>query len=215
MWSNQWRGIAFWLEPDTVYDVRVTFTDPDGVSQSVVQGQVRTRDDTPPSSGRVIRVTPGTVQAAIDGALPGDRIQLEPGTYTNRLTVRNRPGQVNNYITLESADPNNPAVLDGQRTLDRNIEIERSSYWRISNLIVRNVGYNAGERPSNIEVHNGSNGVIIEDCVISGIGGRWRSAGILIQAGNSDNERSNLASRLPDSCWKGRWPKTALPPPPT
>jgi hypothetical protein len=60
-----------------------------------------------PAPGRRLTVAPGgdiaAVQAAVDSALPGDVIELEPGaTYTGRLYLRTKAGE--SYITITSAD---------------------------------------------------------------------------------------------------------------
>ena len=93
-YKNQWRAVIFDLQPNTEYEVRVTYTDPDGVTGSPVTATVRTRNDNPPSNGNTYYVstagsdsnpgtlgTPfGTIQHAAETAEPGDKVLIMPGT---------------------------------------------------------------------------------------------------------------------------------------
>ena len=192
-WQNQWRGIVFWLKPNTEYDVRVTYTDPDGSSGSVIE-QVRTRNDNPPSNGNTYYVstsgtatscvngaTFGSIQSAVDCTQPSDTVSIMPGTYYELVTIP-RSGTANNYITIQSNDLNNKAIINGQRTHNNNIFIDGHDYIRIRGLDLRNVRWE-GDRHGNVDLRNGADNIIIEDNVITGIGGAWRAAGILIQSG--------------------------------
>src|SRR5574337_531806 len=54
-----WTGSIFWLEPASRYEVRVTFTDPNGVQGENLVGSATTRDDHwPVASGRTLHVAP-------------------------------------------------------------------------------------------------------------------------------------------------------------
>jgi hypothetical protein len=94
---NQWRGSIIGLEPDTEYEVRVTYNDTDGVSgTNPVTGTIRTRsEDIPYGSGNVYYVAtngddsnPGTIdqpwrslQKASDTVTAGDMVYIRGGTY--------------------------------------------------------------------------------------------------------------------------------------
>ncbi|MHA2066129.1 MAG: putative Ig domain-containing protein, partial [Candidatus Thorarchaeota archaeon] len=197
-WQNQWRGIVFWLRPNTEYEVRVTYSDPDGVTgTNAVITTITTRNDNPPSNGNTYYVSTSgsdsnqgsftqpfrTIQHAADMVQAGDIVNIMPGTYYELVRVTTS-GQPNNYITFQSHDLNNKAIIDGQRSRSQNYLIDGYDYVRIRGLDLRNVPFSGG-RHGNIELRNGADDIIIEDNVITGIGGAWRAAGILVMNGDS------------------------------
>ncbi len=110
---NQSRASVLLASPCTQYDVRVTFTDPDGVSGSPVTGTIRTRCDPALGSGTTYYVSttgsdsnPGTeaapfatIQRAANAALAGNTVLVKAGTYTGGITLPNS-GTSSNYITF-------------------------------------------------------------------------------------------------------------------
>ena len=59
------RGSIFWLDANTQYEVRATFTDSDGVTgTNPVQATVTTWNDNPPSSGSSYYVSPSGSDSA-------------------------------------------------------------------------------------------------------------------------------------------------------
>ena len=198
-YPNQWRGIVFWLQPNTQYEVRVTYTDSDGISgTNQVTGTVTTRNDNPPSNGTNYYVSTSgndsnngltqptafrTIQKAANIVVAGDIVNVLPGTYQEMVTVT-RSGQVNNYITFTSSDLNNKAIIDAQRTRDSCFLINGADYIRIKGFDLRNARWE-GDRHGNVQLNNGADGVFIEDNVITGIGGAWRAGAIVILSGNS------------------------------
>ncbi len=141
IYDKEWTGSIFHLRPATAYEVRVTFTDPDGVSGEVLTGTVTTRDDKwPVGAGKTIYVAPGgtgdgskasplgTIQAAVDQAQPGDTVLVAPGVYRESLIVR-KSGKPDAYICIKG-EPG--AVLDGSDAgfLDR----EGPYRWRMATI---------------------------------------------------------------------------------
>jgi hypothetical protein len=181
-WKNQWRSIILGLQPNTDYEVRVTYTDPDGGSGSVTR-TVKTLSDNPPSNGSTYYIstsgsdsndglTPSTAFATIRHAQEivqaGDRVLLMPGTYSG--SGRNYPmtaqGTLNNYITFESADPNNRAVVSGDRL------VVSGAYIRFSELDFE--PNNALQNIVLMSCHH----VIIEDCELNVANGEdWNWGG--------------------------------------
>jgi hypothetical protein len=112
--ANEFRGFVYKTDPNTNYDVRVQFVDPDGVNgTNPVAQTVKTRDDNPQSVGRTVNVSTQTqFNNALSGALAGDTIVVASGTYS---TVNiSRSGTSTNWITVKAADLNNkPKIIGG------------------------------------------------------------------------------------------------------
>jgi putative cofactor-binding repeat protein len=127
----------------------------------------------PPQAGelptplRTVNVSPGGLQAALNNALPGDRIVLAPGTYNG------------GYLAARSGTAQNPIVVTGPRTailsgsLDKGLTIT-GSYWIFNGFRITNV-VNGGIAGS------GGNYNIYEYLEIDHI----QQAGIYIRAGSS------------------------------
>ncbi|MCP4366709.1 MAG: hypothetical protein GY797_01135 [Deltaproteobacteria bacterium] len=177
---NQARASILGLDRNSEYEVRITYTDPDGVSgTNPISGTVTTwSHDQPISSGNTYYVattgsngydgsegTPWeTLQYAVDNIAPGDTILIKSGNYIGFTT--NVSGFVNNYITIKSYDLGNPAIIASQTIL-------KSDYVHIKNL-----KFQGGLRISSAQFN------IIEDNEISIIGLQIRSGnvtGTLIQ----------------------------------
>jgi hypothetical protein len=121
--ANQWRGSLLMLQPDTSYEVRVTFADPDGVlGVNPVTATITTRDETPPSPGTTYHVAttgndanPGTaaapwstLQRAAASVLPGDTVVVEAGTYAP-VTI-SASGTASGFIYFKAADGARPVI---------------------------------------------------------------------------------------------------------
>jgi hypothetical protein len=124
---GRFAGSIFDLKPDEALEVRVTFSDPDGVTDEgrgardegtapagVLSARSRTRSDVfAAGTGRALFVGPNgddaaagsreapwaTIQRAVDAAEPGDVITILAGTYFQNTTIR-RSGKADAYITL-------------------------------------------------------------------------------------------------------------------
>ncbi|MGE0127716.1 MAG: parallel beta-helix domain-containing protein [Blastocatellales bacterium] len=94
----------------------------------------------------VWRINPGeSIQAALDRSVPGDTIEIHPGTYNETLLV-----DVDN-ITIRGLKENNQrTVLDGQNKLTDAV-ITSSHNFTIENLVVKDYVNNG------ITVHGGKN----------------------------------------------------------
>ena len=203
-WKNQWRAVIFGLQPNTEYQVRVTYTDPDGVSGSPAVATVGTRNDAPVSNGNTYYVANNgadgnlgtfdapfeTITHAIDVVVPGDTIMVMPGTYYE-VNWEARPGIIidksgteENYITIRSYDLENKAVIDGQSTLWFGFWLRNASYVRIQGFDLKNFD---GDPGGGIVIGSDSSsgplsqGCIIEDCTLADPGGSWASACILVR----------------------------------
>jgi len=113
--GDRFAGSIFGLAPATSYQVRVNFTDPDGVSPDQLTASASTRSEQRPTgSGRTMYVSTGgsngwpgtqqqpyrTIQYAVDQAGPGDVIVVTPGTYREWVHITSS-GQAGAYILLQ------------------------------------------------------------------------------------------------------------------
>ncbi len=124
--TDRFVGSAFYLPEDTSYEVRVTLTDPDGVTNGTLTASGVTRSTTvPASSGAEWHVDPtgsdsgagtaadpfATVGRGLQEAQPGDTVLVHAGVYHEEIDVP-RGGTPGMPITLAGAG-DGPAILDG------------------------------------------------------------------------------------------------------
>jgi len=203
---NQHRGSIIGLNPDTEYDVRVTYTDPDGVigGPSIVT-TIRTRNDNVPfGTGAKLYVAPNgndlnagteaspfrTIQRACEVASPGDTIIIRAGTHLDYIYPV-MSGMADNYITFQpygygTADEE-PVVLDNNNrgsTLetagdDPLVVLDGISYNRFRGLDFVN------SFRSLVMLKNFSNDNIIEDCRLLDYGYRNPDGGVNIVSGSA------------------------------
>jgi hypothetical protein len=136
--NRQYRGSIFWLKANTDYEVRVTYTDPDGVSGGPVSAIVRTREDNPPSNGKTYYVSmTGSDSAAGSLAAPwktiahaasvvtaGDTVNIISGVPAEHVDMITS-GTPNNYITFQSYTTPK-TVLDANFTIATIFQINGS-----------------------------------------------------------------------------------------
>jgi parallel beta-helix repeat protein len=125
--ATRFVGSLFWLEPGTGYDVRVTFSDPDGgllngavVSASqVTQAEIAipaastTYIASPTGSGTICSLAaPCSLTEAIGQAQAGEEVLLRGGVYYQGEIALPRSGSVDAPIVIRSY-PGETAILDG------------------------------------------------------------------------------------------------------
>ena len=145
-------GMIFGLEPDTSYDVRVTVHDPDGVIGNAVQTLTVRTMAVPPvveatTENTVAVKTAAELQTALNAALPGQVIQLAPGTYDADFIIKQRNGTLGLPITIRGA-------ADFASVIDGYFMIHDSNYIHLEGLHITNT----------------SNGVLIRDWETNGDG---------------------------------------------
>ena len=104
---GRWAGAIFWLTPDTEYEVRVAFSDPDGAEPAELTTKVRTRNDRwPVGKGDTWHVSPkgddaaagtedapfATIQKGVDSAAPGDTVLTLKSVTVVKGKPATRPG---------------------------------------------------------------------------------------------------------------------------
>ncbi len=125
--STRFVGSLFWLEPGTEYDVRVTFSDPEGgpLDGVVLTGSAATRSEinvpaasasyivSPTGSGTACTLAaPCALGEGISRAQAGDEVVLRGGVYYQGEIYLPRSGTVNAPIVIRGYE-GETAVLDG------------------------------------------------------------------------------------------------------
>jgi len=124
-------GSVIGLAGNTLYDIRVRFSDPDGVSgTNPITATVTTRPDTYRlGNGRTYYVSASTgndsavgsqahpwktVQHAADTVSAGDTVRMEPGTYYEQVSITHKSGlDYGSMISFIGDDPANKPVISG------------------------------------------------------------------------------------------------------
>lgn len=88
---------------------------------------------------RTIQATPSTYQSLIAGLLPGDRLQLAAGTYTQGLNLWNKNGQPSQCIVIEGPASGSPALFTGSDSWNL-VSLKDSSYIALRNLSLDGLG---------------------------------------------------------------------------
>ena len=124
--DTRFVGSLFWLEPDSSYEVQVTFDDADGVLHGVmVAATASTRSEivipapqdswvvSPGGSGTTCSaVAPCALAEGIDRAQPGDEVRLRDGVYLVGELELPRSGSAGAPVVLR-AWPGETPILDG------------------------------------------------------------------------------------------------------
>jgi hypothetical protein len=88
---------------------------------------------------RTIQATPSTYLSQIAGLIPGDRLQLAAGTYTQGLNLRNKNGQPSQCIVIEGPASGSPALFTGSDSWNL-VSLKDSSYIALLNLSLDGLG---------------------------------------------------------------------------
>ena len=117
---------------------------------------------------------PDNYKAKFNELGPGDVLELEPGTYTNGFYIDDVHGTPDNWVTVRSKDPSNPATIIG-RSCCNTVEIVDCSYLAIEGLKIdaQNVDVHAVSAKDG-RVHS----IRIEDCLIVNHGAHQQTVGI-------------------------------------
>jgi len=137
--GNHMATSLFGLDLASTYELKITLTDPDGVSgTNPVTSSVKTKKEYAlPKPLRVVKVsTQAQLDSALGKAKPGDEIRLAAGTYAKGIHIYGtKSGTAANPITVTSQGTAKPVI---KGTSDGGIELEGLSYYVFNNLEVHN-----------------------------------------------------------------------------
>jgi hypothetical protein len=192
---DQWRGSILGLQPNTTYEVKVTFSDPDGVTgTNPLIMNVTTRSDSfQLGSGNTYYVSKNgsdsasgtlanpwrTIQHAENSISAGDTVYIRGGTYTETISI-NVKGTANNLITFLPYSSEN-VIIDGANTSGSVITLNNADYIRFSHITVQNA------QGSLIYLNNDSSGNIIEYCLLRDYGRDQTDGGVVIARESNNN----------------------------
>ncbi len=88
---------------------------------------------------RTIQATPSNYRSLIAGLLPGDRLQLAAGTYTQGLPLHNKNGEPGQCIVIEGPASGSPALFTGSDSWNL-VSLKDSSYITLRNLSLDGLG---------------------------------------------------------------------------
>ncbi len=137
----------FNLQPNTLYQLRITVADPDGTpGSSVVNAALQTKAAfTLPAPTRIVTVGPGgnysTIQNAVNNAQPGDEIRVASGTY-GPVDLFTKNGTAQAPIVVRAANPATKPVIDGNNS-GTALDFDDSSNIIFDGFEIRNGGSNS------------------------------------------------------------------------
>jgi len=100
---------------------------------------------------RTIQANPSNYKSLLAGLLPGDRLLLAPGTYTQQLVLSGKNGQPNRCIVIEGPATGSPALFTGS-DIYNTISLKNVSY-----LVFRNLSLDGqGKAGDGVKAESGS-----------------------------------------------------------
>ena len=88
---------------------------------------------------RTIQATPSNYRSLIAGLIPGDRLLLAAGTYTQGLPLHNKHGQPGKCIVVEGPASGSPALFTGSDSWNV-VSLKDASYIAVRNLSLDGLG---------------------------------------------------------------------------
>ena len=159
-YANEARVSIVGLAENTSYDVKVTWSDPDGVVGSALISTVSTLSSLPPTGGNTITVTDNaSLSSALSTVTAGDTIHLKAGAY-GAFTI-SRSGTLGAWIVIEGETG---TTVSGAG-VNQNIAVNANF------VVVKNLTLSASDFDS-INIGSGRNNVIIEDNTLLNVSAR-------------------------------------------
>jgi hypothetical protein len=134
--EDQLAGSLFHLAPATTYEIEVSVTDPDGGdAELTLTGTTRAVPPLEPASPNPISVSDAAgLQAALDGAAPGDVIELQDGVYSGTFSIA-ASGTAEDPIVIRGASQAG-VILDGQGCEPCNVLEVYGSFVHVERLTI-------------------------------------------------------------------------------
>jgi hypothetical protein len=154
---NMLAGSVLFLDPGSVYEVKLDLSDPDGGAASQTVSIATRPIPAKPAGGRILHVVPGSgsgdgseqnpfrgIAAAQSQAVPGDTFLVHAGNYGSGVELT-KAGTAQSYIVWQGAG-------DGEATFP-GLEISASHVW-VEGLTVRDqeYGLTVSSSPQNVVV---------------------------------------------------------------
>lgn len=201
LYQFEYRASLVRLDPGIAYDILVTVTDSDGVTQSdPATGTASTWDETSEIkvTGRFLWVDGSsgsdkndglsegaafkTIQKAADAVIPGDTVTVMDGTYREHVQMT-CSGLSTNYIHLKAETPLGviwKGPLGSDRT-DRNnrLLVTDASYLRIDGFYFDSIETNSG-----VTISESSTDIIVENNFVTNANGEHTENAVGTDAGN-------------------------------
>ena len=129
-------GIAWDLEPDTEYEIRLTAKDPDGVegeAEQIIKGRTRKLPAVIKAAAHntVTVSSRGELKKAVAEAKPGQVVLLKKGTYKGGIKLSGVKGAEDNPIVVRGED-RLETIVNGRLTLAncRNLHVENITFQK-------------------------------------------------------------------------------------
>ena len=125
---------------------------------------------------RTIQATPSTYRSLIAGLIPGDRLLLAAGTYTQGLPLHNKNGEPGKCIVVEGPASGSPALFTGSDVWNI-VSLKDASYIAVRNLSLdglNKAGDGVKAEATAVSVHH----VLIEGLSFTNFNRNYLSVGI-------------------------------------
>jgi len=188
---NQARVSIVGLTPNTSYDVKVTWSDPDGVSGSASSTTtIRTLSYNYPTGGSTITVTgDSSLASALSSVSPGQTIHLNPASYSP-ITINNG-GNASAYIVIEGDSGGGSTILGAG--VNQNVQLN-ANY-----VVIKNITFGPSDH-SGLTIPVGGHHIYVQDCNFQNISttcpgnlsGNYADAGIAMGTFSGGSSCSNI-----------------------
>lgn len=127
----------------------------------------------------VLQGNPSNYQTQLAALQPGDTLQLQAGTYTNRLVINGKHGNSGGWITIEGPASGTPATFTGVSG-NNTVSLRDCSYIAIKNLRIdcNNLAVDGIKAEGYSTTPHYVHDMLIENCTIVNAGANQQIVGI-------------------------------------
>ena len=144
---QQFRGSIVGLQPNTNYDVQVTFSDSDGVvGGPTISGTISTVTTTPRNGGNTCTATDDTSLSTCLSGTSGtvDNIHLNAATYTGGITI-SRSGTSGDYLVIDCDHAGGAHISGGSPTIQINANFVVLQYCDLPSSAATGISIGTGQ----------------------------------------------------------------------